>query len=264
MTINVVSAVASIEKSLREATNYFESGIYGGEVASNDDDTISAYYMERAIVELLVLAEHLNLPMTVELVRKLLDEARLKGFTQSKMGPHEPYLVWSERVRMFVDGISSVHGLGETSQSEIRDLKQIIKRALYVICDTALFPNLPAKESDVHSRIEAILKCHYPDLKSKPVLPKPIKNFEPDTGLPSTKTLIEYKFVNTKPEAKKVVDEVLADVSGYRSSEWRNLLFVIYETHRIMPEEEWTRLLHECGLGTNYDAVVLSGDAKAV
>ncbi len=40
--------------------------------------------------------------------------------------------------------------------------------------------------------------------------------------------------------------------------------FVIYKTHRLMPEEEWTRLLRECGLGTNYDAVVLSGDAKAV
>jgi hypothetical protein len=263
MKIDVPSAVASIEKSLREATNYFESGIHGGEMSS-DDDAISAYYMERAIVELLVLAEHLNLPTTVDLVRKLLDEARSKGFTQSKMGPEEPYLVWSERVRMFVDGISSVHGLGETAQSEVRDLKQLIKRSLYVICDTTLFPRLPEKESDVHSRIEAILKCHYPGLISKPPLAKPIKNFEPDTGLPSTKTLIEYKFVSTKPEAKRVVDEILADVSGYRSRDWMNLLFVIYETHRLMPEEEWTNLLHECGLGTNYDAIVLSGDAKAV
>lgn len=264
MTINVASAVASIEKSLREATNYFESGMYGGEVAEDDDYAISAYYMERAMIELLVLAEHLSLPTTVAMVSMHLDEARRQGFTESKMGSEQPYLVWSERVRMFVDGISSVHGLGETAQSEVKDLKQVIKRALYVICDIALFPNLPAKESDVHDRLEAILKCHFPDLLRKPALSKPIKNFEPDTGLPSTKTLIEYKFVNTKMEAKRVVDEILADVSGYRSSEWRNLLFVIYETHRLMPEEEWTRLLHECGLGTNYDAVVLSGDAKAV
>lgn len=121
MTINVASAVASIEKSLREATNYFESGMYGGEVAEDDDYAISAYYMERAMIELLVLAEHLSLPTTVAMVSMHLDEARRQGFTESKMGSEQPYLVWSERVRMFVDGISSVHGLGETAQSEVKD-----------------------------------------------------------------------------------------------------------------------------------------------
>jgi hypothetical protein len=123
-------------------------------------------------------------------------------------------------------------------------------------------PKLPEKEAHVHDRIEAILKCHFADLKRKPSLSKPIKNFEPDTGIPSSKTLIEYKFVSTKPEAKVVVDQILADTSGYRSPHWKNLLFVIYETHRVMPEEEWASLLKECELGSNYDIIVLSGDTK--
>jgi hypothetical protein len=125
-----------------------------------------------------------------------------------------------------------------------------------------MFSKLPCREADVHDRIEAILKCHFSDLKRKPSLTKPIKNFEPDTGIPSTKTLIEYKFVTTKVEAKRVVDEILADTRGYRSSQWRNLLFVIYETHRVMPEEDWIQLLRDCELGSSYDALVLSGDAK--
>ena len=107
-----------------------------------------------------------------------------------------------------------------------------------------------------------ILKCHYPDLKSKPALSKPIKNFQPDTGLPSEKTLIEYKFISNTTEAKRIVDEILADASGYRSKDWTSLLFVIYETHRVKPEEEWQHLLKDCQLLEGFDAIVLSGTAR--
>ena len=264
MTIQVPAALLSIEKCLREANNYFLNTVYGGKPATDDDDAIASYYIERAFVELLILVEHLNLSSTYQMIAKVFDEAKTASFTKSRKGPEDPYLIWAERIRMFVDAVSAAHGLGDTNTSELRDLKAILKRAVYVICDTTLFSTVPAKESDVHGRIEGILKCHYRDLKSKPALSKPIKNFEPDTGIPSSKTLIEYKFIGTEQEAKLVVDEILADVSGYRSEDWRNLLFVIYEAHRVMPEEEWTSLLRECGLGRNYDAIVLSGEAKAV
>lgn len=265
MTANVSAAVTSIEKCLRDASNAFLCACYNPQTYEYEDAmAVAEYYVERSFVELLILLEHLNLTETYRTVALMLESARTKGFTNSKMGLEQPYLLWNEKIRMFVDGISSVHGLGDTATSEIRDLKAIIKRSLYAICDTNLFPKLPSREADVHDSIEAILKCHYSDLKRKPSLSKPIKNFEADSGIPSTKTLIEYKYVTTKAEAKRVVDELLADTSGYRSLQWKNLLFVIYETHRVMPEEDWTALLRECDLESNYDAVVLSGDAKPV
>jgi hypothetical protein len=263
MSIQVVSAIESIEKCLREADTQYLQGCYNyNHDEDNYDHDYAMYYVELAFIELLILLEHLGLNATYQQVDLLYQSAKKGNFLQSKMGPEEPYLLWCEKIRMYVDGISGVHGLGETSASEIRDLKSILKRALYFICNTSLFTHLPGNEADVHDRLEGILKCHYSDLKRKPSLSKPIKNFEPDTGIPSSKTLIEYKFVSTKTEAKRVVDEILADVSGYRSSHWKNLLFVIYETHRVMPEEEWKSLLKECELGSNYDAIVLSGDAK--
>ena len=90
---------------------------------------------------------------------------------------------------------------------------------------------------------------------------KPIKNFEPDTGIPSSKTLIEYKFISTDAEAKRLLDEILAVASGYRSRDWQNVLFVIYETRRVRSEEEWRNLLRACELHEGFDAVVLSGVA---
>src|SRR6266446_318862 len=106
MTIHVQAAIASVENSLREANNYFMCASYGGDAATDDDDAIASYYIERAFIELLVLVEHLSLTSTYQMISKLYEQARLEGFTKSTMGPEEPYLIWGERVRMFVDGIS--------------------------------------------------------------------------------------------------------------------------------------------------------------
>lgn len=264
MANQISTAIDSIEKNLREASNYFMNGLfqYSTDETTNEDHEIAKYYVERAFVELLILAEHLSLHSTYQQIDALFKEAKKKGFLESKMGSEEPYLTWPEKLRMYVDGIASAYGLKETSESEMKEIKNIIRRSLYTICDTSLFPQLPEKEAHVHDRIESILKCYYADLKRKPSLTKPIKNFEPDTGIPSTKTLIEYKFVTSTSEAKNVVDQILADTRGYRSSQWKNLLFVIYETHRVMSEEYWSQLLKECELDNNYDVIVLSGDAK--
>lgn len=265
MNSNLNNAVNSIERCIREANSHYLRGCqdYQHDIF-NEDHQIAEYLIEKAFIELLVLVDHLKLTNIYAKIDSLLNSVQTdkKGFLKSAMGIDEPYLVWCEKIRMYLDGISGAHGLGESAESEARDIKDIIRRSLYVICDTTLFPTPPQQESDVHDRIEAILKCNFPDLKRKPTLSKPIKNFEPDTGIPSSRTLIEYKFVTKKTEAKRVVDEILADSSGYRSMQWKNLIFVIYETRRVMPEEEWNNLLKECELGSSYGVIVLSGDAK--
>lgn len=255
MNITPLTAIAAIEKSLREANNYFRR--------SNDeaDDENASYYLEMAFVQMLMLLEQLELKGARQMLASLYEEAK-DNFTKSDMYNCEPYMVYWGRLRLHVDSLSGVLGLGETDFTEVRDLKAILRRAVYSICDQLVFSTPPAREADVHLRLEAILRCHYVDLKSKPALSKPIKNFEPDTAIASIKTLIEYKFISNKNEAKAAADQILADAHGYRSPEWRNLLFVIYETHRVLAEHEWTGLLKECGLGRNYDAIVLSGVAK--
>jgi hypothetical protein len=89
---------------------------------------------------------------------------------------------------------------------------------------------------------------------------KPIKNFEPDTGLPEVNTLVEYKFVSTKEEVKRVADEVLADTRGYTSKDWNRFIFVIYETKRMKSEIQWTELMKASGVGEDTQVVVISGE----
>lgn len=260
MTHDSSVAIEAIETSLREAERYCDKYHYQGQ-DGNEFDSFK-YYVERAFIELLVLADRLHLAETYRMARELFDQATVDGFGKTDSYEGEPYPRWTGRIRLLADAIASAHGMAKTAQTELSDLKTVLKKAVYTICDTALFGGPPACEADVHARLEGIMRCLYGDLVSKPSLAKPIKNFIPDTGLPSAKTLIEYKFISNKTDAKRVADEILADASGYRSRDWHSLLFVIYETRRVKPEEEWQQLLQACELRVGYDAVVLSGEAR--
>ncbi len=140
-----------------------------------------------------------------------------------------------------------------------KDILHILRDIHYVIADKNLFRTSPANENDVHLGIEGILKCVFPDLKHKPVLTKQIKNFEPDTGIPSHETLIEYKYLSRREDIPSVADEILADTRGYTSPDWNRFLYVIYETNRFRKEKEWNQLPKEAGV-QNTTVVVLSGE----
>jgi hypothetical protein len=123
------------------------------------------------------------------------------------------------------------------------------------------FDSLSSEMSSTHPfRIEGILKPVFPDLKYKLALTKQIKNFEPDTGIPSLTTLIEYKFLTRKIDVPKIADQILADTRGYISKEWTRFLYVIYETHRFRTEKDWNQLLEQSGVSANTTVVVLSGE----
>ncbi|HZX49395.1 MAG TPA: hypothetical protein VFF47_09290 [Nitrospirota bacterium] len=126
--------------------------------------------------------------------------------------------------------------------------------------DKVLFRTTPENEKDVHLRIEGILKCVFPDLKHKPVITKQIKNFEPDTGISSIETLIEYKFLSRREDVATIADQVLADTRGYTSREWKRFLYVIYERNRFKPEKEWNQLLRQSGVPENTTVVVLCSE----
>jgi hypothetical protein len=144
--------------------------------------------------------------------------------------------------------------------SVTKDVVQILRATQYSITDKSCFQHSPASETEVHVRVEAVLRCVFPDLLHKPSITKQIKNFQPDTGLPSIGTLIEYKFMADHGEEKRIADEVLADTRGYVSNEWKRFIYVIYETKRIKPEGQWRQLLRDSGIKSDTEIIVISGE----
>jgi hypothetical protein len=145
-----------------------------------------------------------------------------------------------------------------------KDVESILRAATYPLCDKNLFDGPPSDEATLHQRLEGILKCIFPDLQRKPRLTKPIKHFEPDTGIPSIHTLIEYKFLSSRDQVASIADELLADTRGYHSKDWTSFIYVIYETSRIKPENEWRQLMRDCDVDSrSTTVVVLTGEDGA-
>lgn len=218
------------------------------------------YYIESAFIHTLVLLDKLNLSRTYDQFSGVLSKAKKAGFGESRMGVDDPYLVWSSEIYNFLEAIGNSYNIHPFSNLVSKDIISILRATLYSITDKTIFSKPPCNEKEVHTRIEAVLKCIFPDLKHKPSITKSIKNFEPDTGLPSVRTLIEYKFISTQKDVKRISDEVLADTRGYFSRDWERFIYVIYETSRLRQESEWVQFLRESGIQDNTEIIVLSGE----
>jgi len=255
--LNIQEAIVNLRASISAASSKFDELIYNPDDEYNDAD----WRIEACFLRLLTIVEALGLS---ELHKMILSEyASIKGskggFIETEIVAGEPFSVCLPRIRQFLRAIEQFF---PTKDSTIitKDILQILRDIHYTITDKALFVKVPQNEQDVHIRIEGILKCVFPDLKHKPTLTKPIKNFEPDTGIPSIETLIEYKFLSRPGDVKTIADGVLADTRGYTSKDWSHFFYVIYETNRFRPEKEWIQLLRQSGVPENTTIVVLSGE----
>jgi len=241
--------LASIRDSISEATFAFERG---GD---------AAWRIQGAFVRLRILLEAAGLPKALEAVEKMEATARDKwdAAEPDDEAGGEPFLLWGGKLYQYVSALDAT--LGQQKATTVtKDVVQILRATQYSITDRNCFQSPPANEAEVHARVEAVLRCIFPDLLHKPPIAKQIKNFQPDTGLPSIGTLIEYKFVADQGEEKRIADEVLADTRGYISKEWKNYIYVIYETKRIKPESQWRQLLHDSGVKPNTEIIVISGE----
>ncbi|MFY7954220.1 MAG: hypothetical protein ACOVT5_17080 [Armatimonadaceae bacterium] len=264
---NVAKAIDEVYENIFRANNALRRtidmrsfGAAAGDIG--DEEDLIAHYSEAAYIQLMALLEVLGIThmhgMVVDLFRRA--KKAKDGWRKTRMGPEEPYLEWAAHLHVFADALRAM--FAKPAEGIVsKDVEQILRATLYSITDERCFSSPPKDEHDVHVRIEAVLRCLFSDLKHKPPLGKPIKNFEPDTGLPSIRTLVEYKFISTPADAKRVADEILADTRGYVSSEWDSFFYVIYETKRVRPEAEWEGLLRSSGVPHSTKVIVLSGES---
>jgi len=254
--LDVHRALAHLRSSIEDARE---------SLVERDPYRPSDWLVENCFLEALAISEASGLLELHKMMLKEYEEIKSSsaGFGKHETDPEEgPWLVHLARLMQFVFAIEIFYP-PEEQTSITRDLLKIIRNIHYSITDIDSYGKVPADEDDVHRRIELILKPVFPDLRHKPRLTKPIKNFEPDTGIPSLQTLIEYKYLSSKAGVAKIADEILADTRGYVSKDWKRYIFVIYETRRFRPEDEWNELLRAAGVPKNTAVVVLSGEAPA-
>jgi hypothetical protein len=265
MSINI----RPIDKSiLDEIDIYISKGTkHGDECIMYDRHSVDAYeeymakkYFHLAWRSIITLLEANNLSF---LVKEAISEYDLlkKDPLDCAMGSDEPYLIWPCKIELYTEAIKTLY-ITPTKSDNKKDfllLTGILKNCDIYATGLEIFAWRPCNEADVHDRIESLLKCYFPDLKRKPVLNKPIKNFEPDSGIPSIRTLIEYKYITNKKESKIIFDQIFADINGYQCDEYDNIIFVIYETDRCFYETEWKTALKNLETKMKLELVLLRG-----
>ncbi len=260
-TYQIAAALDAIAESTSLAESAFSDFQEGDQYCGDDAE----YHLQNAYTQLLILVEAQNLPHLRREVRSDLSMARTEGFLSdvSDERSFSAHLKWAVPVRRYLKGLQTTFGV-EPSRTVTKDLDSILRAATYSLCDKKIFDAPPCNEATLHLRMEGILRCFFPDLQHKPRITKPIKQFEPDTGIPSIQTLIEYKFLSSQDQLAAISEEILADTRGYHSREWAHFIYVIYETSRIQPESRWNQLMRECAVDLRTTRViVLSGEAPA-
>lgn len=228
---NISAALDAISNNISKATRQVEEyHHFGGDEWT---DASIDWYMKQVFTQLEVVAEALGLILLRADISNEYARLRTAGIGSTGADPDgDRYLISAGPARMFVRSIEAAYVV-ESSHVVSKDLESILREAVYSINDENVFVAPPKNEAEVHSRIEAILRCLFPGMTHKPRIGKPIKNFEPDTGLPSIRTLIEYKYLSDKSQIGAIADQVLADTRGYHSPEWDSFVYAIYETKRF-------------------------------
>lgn len=252
-SVQIAAALDSIDSTIASANKYFS------EEGNPWNEESAAWNLKKAYTSLLALTEVLGMPVLRQEIAQTYSEAQAGSLTASQLDPNdEPYLLWAGPAYLYTDAIRNIFST-EPARTITKDLESILRSATYAITDPVVFPSPPRDEKTLHQRLEAVLKCLFPDLVTKPRLGKPVRNFEPDTGIPSLRTLLEYKYQTARSASGRIVQEILADTRGYHSSEWSSIIFVIYETARFQSEAQWRQLLVAAAIPDNVSVVVMSG-----
>ena len=256
---NIHDVITNLKEQFSRADKQFDQWA----MMHNEWDEPS-WLIEACFIQLLAGLEVLGMPELLSIVNaeyKFLKESSI-GFGKKERDPDgDPYSPVLGKLRHYIMALEALLPRDEYT-TVTKDLLDIIRNAQYVITSATIYQHVPQNENDVHLRIESILKCIFPDLKHKPSLSKQIKNFEPDTGIPSIETLVEYKFLSRKDDVGTIADQLLADTRGYTSKDWKRFLYVIYETNRFRSESDWNQLMRDSGVPTNTTVVVMSGEPR--
>ena len=111
--------------------------------------------------------------------------------------------------------------------------KHVVRRSLR----TAFGSSPPQKEDDVQKALSTIVAASGLEFsRETPEFRFSLKRFRPDFSHEPCRIAIEVKLIRSRTQSKRVVEEIAADVTSYKSR-FKWILFVVYDLGII--ENEW-------------------------
>ncbi len=234
----------------------------------DEEDTTSLTYHARQIYRYLLTAFYaLNLPQVADELRREFTHHENK-LAELRFEPSIAELV-SDPLSLLESYIALLYpylpqNYKGDEQAELSWnlslLTRILRGTPKMIYDRRLEPR---NESDVKKAIYDTLIHSFPDTTGEFTLPKPIRSFRPDFGIPGLKAAIEYKFGDSEAEVKTIIGGLFEDMIGYSgTTDWQRFYAVIYMTKSFVTESQVLSNFGTTKLKEPWTIITVTGDGK--
>jgi hypothetical protein len=194
-----------------------------------------AWHLEKALRSIGVLAERLGAHSIEREVTKLRgDRIRLGDTSRPLDGDiHSDMYQLANACFAPLRAMTDTHAL--TAQGVLRNL---LNNTAQIVEHTAVDAS---NEADVRNAVLSVLQLSFPDAKKEVTIPQLLTNSRGDLGVPSLRTMIEFKFVSSKAEMAAALKGVYSDMKTYTHPDWDVFYGVFYMTGPFYNDDDVRR-----------------------
>lgn len=214
-----------------------------------------AFLIEKVFRDTAILAERMSLPgyrKDVLRARRSFKDLSATETTPWDVTFHSPPLAAARS--MFNSIATMTEGREVTGlrvfETMLENTPRIIERSRLV----------PSSEAEVRKAVRDVLRMAFRDVVREIPIPKSIKTYRPDIGVPSLMAAAEYKFIDSEREAKAALEGIYADMRGYSGHHaWRSFYAVLYMTENFYTQADVDYEFRLAGADLNWTPIVKVG-----
>lgn len=211
-----------------------------------------AFYADQALRHIAAMADRLSIPsivLEVGTIRSQLDLSETDRYFEFQI--FSPAL---DKAKACFKPLSAMTDVSGIAPQDI--FRNILCRTAQVI---DLLKVSPANESDVRNACLSVCRIAFPDTRREIGIPQIVKNYKGDLGVPSLRTMAEFKFVDSRDEMKVSLDGVFADMRGYKCPDWDTFYGVFYMTGPYYTQEDVELQFRDVKADVSWKPIVLQG-----
>lgn len=146
------------------------------------------------------------------------------------------------------------YALSEKSKENKKGKKTLtINQIISVTTDKlrSIVRKTPKRETDVQDAMETLFLIKEYDFEREKVSFKySTKSYQPDFTFEPLDLAIEAKLCNSESDEKHIIDQINADIIGYKTK-YANLLFFVYDLGFIRNASKFSQGIEECNTNVN-------------
>lgn len=231
-------------KSVRECLWQLEDPMMGIRVDEEAYDQLP-YCLRRLYTETLVALDHMGLNASRAALDEFWHSFQTSGLKKDLKFYPDPGVVGSTFYDHLDAVISAIRILKRTGpshaavieQQDLQRLENFLRQIPSIVRKRSM---LPDRERHIKELAEEFLSEFFVgDYCREFAIPGVVKNFRPDAGILSLKTVIEFKFIDSEDEFKQATSGLFEDSVGYKgSSDWTRYFSLLYQTDAFGTERQ--------------------------